>query len=200
MTIPKLLISLVLLVSTGGVRAQQATDPGESTPFQTKIVTDISLLDGRVYYNLREGEVVPEALVELGAWDVAFDRVALLVHGEGQLLASDFDAVRQASATGYLPSGVDLPLDLPEGLDWYRYNPTTHVVSARFDRTFVLRLKDGSHAKLQFLSYYKQGEPDKGALRYVTFRYAWQPDGTPVLETPADPSALRFFPDQNVVE
>ncbi|MFD1769978.1 HmuY family protein [Sphingobacterium suaedae] len=70
---------------------------------------------------------------------------------------------------------------------WFRYSLNTHIMQAIPNRTYIIRLPDGRHAKLQLINAYK-GNPEtvtnlKWPAPYFTFRYFVQQDGSKNLTT-----------------
>ncbi len=70
---------------------------------------------------------------------------------------------------------------------WFFYSLSTHIMQAIPDRTYVIRLNDGTYAKLQLVNAYKGNPPAVTDLYwpapYYTFRYFIQEDGTRNLKT-----------------
>ncbi len=155
------------------------------------LVKDLDLANGKILYNLSEGRIIPSSEENTDKWDVAFDRVSILANNKGQMILKDFDAVEIAPQDNYLTgeSGSGVEIEDGQGKSWYHYNPDTHAVSAVDGRTFIVMTSQGTYAKLQILSYYKQEDPEKGAPRFLTFRYAHQDNQT---------SSLASIPDTTI--
>ncbi len=163
-----------------------------------------------VYLSLADGlEVDPGAdPFDSDAWDLAFRRSNIKVNGGfsgtgevaiAPIATDDFDSVTVAPVTSYesdtIKDGVNP--DQPDFVNddntdfifrrensasingWFVYDSVNHVLSAA-DVVYVIRARDGTYYKFQFLFYYDQA----GTAGFPTFRY------TPV--DPPDPAASGF--------
>lgn len=192
---PRLLaLSLVLLVP-GCASIVPPPDP----PLVPALVRD---LDARgegghfTFYSLREDRVIPLADSASTAWDLAFRGTTILVNGgasgpgEGAaavLRDTTFEAVTEAPPPEAYAADRGVENDetaVPGGAGngWYDYDFVSGVVSPR-PVVIAVRTADGRFAKVEVQSYYR-GAPEPDALdpaeglRYYTFRYLLQPDGS----------------------
>ena len=68
------------------------------------------------------------------------------------------------------------------GNGWYVYNPQVMSITPIPGKIFVFKTNNGHYAKVEFLSYYKDGviPPDPvqslRAARYYTFNYVYNPN------------------------
>jgi HmuY protein len=126
------------------------------------------------HFSFRLGSVV-----EAGSWDLGFRRYAIVAGpGAGILDLGEvrFDDVRAAPRDGYVANeGGGEPRN-PAIAAWYRYGFFSHVLSPK-PRVWAVRTADGHYAKLEIVGYYCPGA-HPGCL---TFRYAYQGDGSPEL-------------------
>jgi hypothetical protein len=111
-----------------------------------------------------------------GGWDLGFRRYAIIAGpGAGILDLGErrFEDVRTVPASGYQANeGAGEPRN-PAIAGWYAYGFFSHVLTPR-PRVWAIRTGDGRYAKLEMVGYYCPG-PRPGC---VTFRYAYQPDGS----------------------
>lgn len=132
-------------------------------------------VDARAADAWREFSFRRGSVVDTGG-DLWFKRYAI-VAGPGagirDLGETSFDAVPSVPADGYQANeGAAEPRN-PAIAAWYRYGFFTHVLTPR-PHVWAVRTADGRYAKLELLGYYCPG-PQPGC---VTFRYAYQGDGT----------------------
>jgi len=116
------------------------------------------------------------AVVEEGAWDIAFRRhhvIAAPGAGIADLGAVAFDSVREVPAQGYAPTELGRDTVNPGVGKWYAYSMLSHLLTSK-GHVYAVRAVDGRYAKLEILAYYCR---DVGAACY-TVRYAFQGDGS----------------------
>jgi hypothetical protein len=191
-----LLIGLIGLVTSSLRRPTPPTYPITRRP---PIEAGDSLLSGRVTLDARSADrwsffdFSRDAPVEEPdplEWDVAVRRTSWIVNGgegfpgRGGAQASDtgYDDLRIALGGAYagtIVSGGDSAAAAFDG--WYRYDFLSHLLWPR-PISFVIRTADGRYAKLEIESYYCPG-PEPGC---VSFRYAYQGDGSGALASRAD--------------
>lgn len=118
-------------------------------------------------------------------WDLSFSSTTLRVNGEVLLLDEPFDAVTEAPKDGYADdTGAQPVIASGSGNGWYLYDASVHSIQPVPDRTLIIKTEAGTYAKVEILSYYRllEGEEQKDAPRYYTFRYVHQPDGSRRLQ------------------
>jgi hypothetical protein len=116
------------------------------------------------------------ALVDSGPWDIAFRRFHVITAPGGGILdlgAVPFDSVRQLPAAGYVPNAVGSDTTNPGVGKWYAYSMVSHLLTTKHHVYAVLTPR-ARYAKLELLAYYCK---DAGTA-CITFRYAYQGDGT----------------------
>jgi hypothetical protein len=114
------------------------------------------------------------------AWDLAFQRFHVRTRGGpngsgGVAVAvlenTDFDTLRAAPADGYQQdrggdsAGTRFEAD---GDGWYDYEPSTHKLSPKAGRVYVVHGDQGRYFKLQLVSYYDAA----GTSGWMRFRWA----------------------------
>ncbi len=112
-----------------------------------------------------------------GAWDIAFRRFHVIAAPGGGILDLDvvpFDSVRVLPVSGYLPNSLGPDTTNPGVGKWYRYSMLSHLLTSRH-HVYAVRTPAGKYAKLELLAYYCR----EAGTACVTFRYAYQGDGTP---------------------
>lgn len=126
-------------------------------------------------------------------WDIAFRGTSIIINGgtligvlgepsrtgvgalsletntfDGVILAPDRTNFTQDNAGIYaLPKG--------SGNGWYSYNPSNHIISPIAGKILVIKTHNGHYAKMEIISYYKDGDTslDSG---YYSFTYAYNPN------------------------
>lgn len=129
---------------------------------------DATAASHHTFYNIATGKTVAYTDSATTSWDIAFKGTSVIVNSgtsgpgivEAQLVASDYAALIEAPATGYMTSTPG---------KWYHYNGATHVISPLSNKTIAVKLADGIFAKIQILSYYKDRNIS-GTTRFYTFR------------------------------
>jgi hypothetical protein len=114
--------------------------------------------------------------VDSGPWDIAFRRFHLIAAPGGGIVdlgPVSFDSVVELPATGYLANAYGPDTTNPAVGKWYRYSMLTHLLTSK-QHVYGVRTPEGKYAKLQLLAYYCK---DAGTA-CITFRYAYQGDGT----------------------
>ena len=119
------------------------------------------------------------AVVDSGAWDVAFRRHHFITApgaGISDLGPVPFDSLREAPAPGegaYAATEFARDTMNPAVGKWYAYSMLSHLLTSK-RHVYAIRTADGRFAKLEVLAYYCR---DVGAACY-TVRYAFQGDGS----------------------
>jgi len=117
------------------------------------------------------------SLVTTGlGWDIGFHRTHVNA-GPGAAIADlgpvPFDSVLEAPAEGYRPNGPAKWDSNPAVGKWYDYSLISHLLTSR-RHIYAVRTADGHFAKVEIINYYCMGV----GTACVTFRYAYQGDGT----------------------
>jgi len=144
---------------------------GDSLVGPLTYTLDASSTDRWRRFDFRRG-----ATVDSGGWDIAFRRFHLITGADGGIVdlgAVPFDSVRELPATGYLPNTDASDTTNPGVGKWYAYSMLSHLLTSKH-HVYGVRTGGGKYAKLELLAYYCQ---DVGTA-CVTFRYAYQGDGT----------------------
>ena len=133
--------------------------------------------DGSATYTLdasqgdrwRRFHFASNALVESGAWDVAFRRNHIVVAagaGAQDLGAVSFDTVTEVPIEGYVATSFG-PDTVNAGIGkWYDYSMFSHLLSSKH-HVYAVRTADRQFAVFEVLAYYCR---DVGAACY-TMRY-----------------------------
>lgn len=143
-------------------------------------------------YNLRDNRTVANTDSASNKWDVGFRGTTIIVNGgairSGQGAASvytgtfeELTTVPASTTFAQDQSAASLAVPSGSGKGWYNYNGQTNIISPIPGRVIVLKTGEGTYAKLEILSYYKDAPATPGASsqgRYYTFRYVYQPDGS----------------------
>ncbi len=127
-------------------------------------------------------------------WDIAFRGSTIIVNG-GVSLGTNDEPARTGNAAAYLETGTftnisavnpvlfeqdsDTGYAIPSGggNGWYNYNPSLNQIDPIPGKVLVFRTHDGTYAKVEILSYYKDFDSSVGAnARYYTFNYVYQPN------------------------
>ncbi len=140
-------------------------------------------------------------------WDIAFRSTSIIVNGgtsgpgAGGVIVQQgiFADTKTAPTTGYVQdnynyvaksgtfaiSSSPLATGVTAINQWW-YNSGTNqstIVSPIAGQVFIIKTADGHYAKLEILSYYKGAPTVVNNLtdldRYYTFRYIYQPSGSP---------------------
>ncbi|TYA74350.1 HmuY family protein [Seonamhaeicola marinus] len=126
-------------------------------------------------------------------WDIAFRGTTVLING-GVSQGATNEPNRSGNGAAYIASGtlagvvnVDASLLLqdsasglaiPTGSDngWYNYSGhPTHLITPLAGKVLVIKTNDGKYAKVEILSYYKDGDTSSDSQHY-TFSYVYQPN------------------------
>jgi hypothetical protein len=116
------------------------------------------------------------AVVDSGAWDVAFRRFHLITAPGGGILdlgSVPFDSVAALPENGYIPNAVAGDTTNPAVGKWYEYSMLSHLLMSKH-HLYGVRTPRGKYAKLEILAYYCK---DAGTA-CLTFRYAYQGNGS----------------------
>lgn len=124
-----------------------------------------------IFFDLAAGRaLVPP---DTAGWDLAVRRFHVIVaDAAANLGAADFDSVAAAPDSGFVRTVAARDTTNAAIERWYRYGMLTHLLTPRGD-VHVVRGRDGSHAKVEILSYYCPGV-QPGCL---TFRWQLIPAG-----------------------
>ena len=156
----------------------------------TYTITDLAATKGKnkfTFFNFSSGQEISQADSNSTKWDIAFSGTTIIFNGGGKgpgtvsalvVAATSFEALTAAPATAY-----DLNIISGSG-SWYNYNPGAnnsgpHTITPIADKIIVVKLSDGTYAKVQILNYYlgapddvpTTGDPYTGTPQYYTFRY-----------------------------
>jgi hypothetical protein len=133
--------------------------------------TDTVTLDARdesrwVFFDLAEGRVLVPP--DTAGWDLAVRRFHVVAaDAAANVGAMDFAAVAAAPDSGWATTTMARDTTNAALARWYRYGMLTHLLTPRGD-VHVVRARDGTHAKVQMLSYYCPGvEPGCVTFRWV---------------------------------
>jgi hypothetical protein len=183
LTLAAVLVALTLRPASVPTYAPTPPAPRQASPALVGPVlytVDATAPEVWRHFSFRLGSVVDETDAR---WDLGFRRYAIIAGpGSGILDLGEvpFDQVRTVPSTGYLGNeGGGEPRN-PAIASWYHYGFFSHVLSPK-PRVWAVRTADGRYAKLEILGYYCPG-PHPGCL---TFRYAFQGDGSPRFEASA---------------
>jgi heme-binding HmuY-like protein len=116
------------------------------------------------------------AVVDSGAWDVAFRRFHLITAPGGGILdlgPVPFDSVAAVPDNSYVPNAAAGDTTNPAVGKWYEYSMWSHLLNSKL-HVYAVRTPRGKYAKLELLAYYCK---DAGTA-CVTFRYAYQGNGS----------------------
>ncbi|HKW40768.1 MAG TPA: HmuY family protein [Gemmatimonadales bacterium] len=116
------------------------------------------------------------AIVDSGSWDIALRRFHLISAPGGGIVdlgVVPFDSVLELPADGYLPNTAGPDTTNPAVGKWYSYSMLSHLLTTK-RHVYGIHTARGTYAKLELLAYYCR---DAGTA-CVTFRYAYQGDGT----------------------
>lgn len=178
----KILYTLVVLLAyVCAVQAQAFND--------TYTVSDLAANKGKgkfTFFNFASGKEVAVSDSNSTKWDIAFSTTTIIfnggVKGPGVVAAqivtpTTFEALTDAPAAGY-------DLNIISGMgSWYNYNSGTnnsgpHTITPIEGKILVVKLADGSFAKVQILNYYlgapevpTEGTSFAGTSQYYTFQY-----------------------------
>ena len=154
----------------------QLTVPRPVRPGDTLSGPATYTLDASSTDNWRRFAFGAGAVVDSGQWDVAFRRFHLITAPGGgirDLGLVPFDSIGELPADGYVPNDAAPDTTNPAVGKWYEYSMLTHLLTSK-QHVYAVRTAGGKYAKLEFLAYYCR---DAGTA-CVTFRYAYQGDGT----------------------
>lgn len=128
-------------------------------------------------------------------WDIAFRGTTIIVNGGASSGTAD-EPARNGKAAAYVASGTlasvksvetsKLKQDSSDGLaittgsgnGWYTYTgPPKHQIIPTAGKILVFKTRNGKHAKVEVLSYYKDSDASNPAnSRYYTFNYVFNPN------------------------
>lgn len=157
---------------------QLADRPARAAPPE-EIVRDTLTVDARDetrwrYVSLATGGSVGPA----DRWDLAIRRFTIVPSDAAiDLGAVQFEEVRDAPRGPWTPTAFAPDTANAALRRWYRYGFFSHLLTPA-GNVYAIRTADRRYAKIEILSYYCPG-PIAGCL---TFRYAYQPDGTVRLD------------------
>ena len=117
------------------------------------------------------------AVVDSGAWDVAFRRFHLITGPGGGIVdlgPVSFDSVAELPDIGYVANAVEAgDTTNPAVGKWYEYSMFSHLLTSK-RHVYAVRTPSGRYAKIEMLAYYCKD----GGTACLTFRYAYQGNGT----------------------
>ncbi|PIF00181.1 MAG: hypothetical protein CR994_06865 [Maribacter sp.] len=124
-------------------------------------------------------------------WDIAFRGTSIIVNG-GTSSGTEDEPERNGDAAAYIETGtlegitsVDTSLFVQDSADgfaittgsgngWYNYTGSPdHLILPIAGKVLVIRTRDGKYAKVEILSYYKDGDTNSDS-KYYTFNYVYQ--------------------------
>jgi len=126
-------------------------------------------------------------------WDIAFRGTSIVINGGVSSGATD-EPARNGNGGVYIASGAmasvtevntaSLEQDKADGYaiptgsgnGWYVYDPAAHSINPIAGKILVIKTHDEKYAKVEILSYYKDGVPSRDGSRYYTFNYVYQPN------------------------
>jgi len=147
------------------------TAVGDSLVGPVTYTLDASATDRWRYFDFGR-----DAVVDSGPWDIAFRRFHLIAAPGGGIVdlgPVPFDSVRALPAAGYTASTAGPDSTNPAVGKWYSYSMLSHLLTTKH-HVYGVRTAGGTYAKLELLAYYCQVV----GTACVTFRYAYQGDGT----------------------
>ncbi len=169
-------------VATFAPTTPMPRDAGRALVGPTLYTVDATSPERWTYFSFRVGAVTEDAGT---SWDLAFRRYQILAnggpgfHGGGGIVDLGpvrFDDVRTLPTTGYQPNEGAVDPRNPAIAGWYHYGFFSHVLSPK-PHVWAIRTADRRYAKVEIVSYYcPRSQPG-----CVTFRYAYQGDGSPVV-------------------
>jgi HmuY protein len=133
-------------------------------------------LDAHDTERWRRFDFARNAAVDSGPWDLAFRRFHVITAPGGGIVDLGpvaFDAVRELPATGYLANATAPDTTNPGVGKWYSYSMLSHLLTSKH-HVYGVRTAAGRYAKLELVAYYCKA----AGTACVTFRYAYQGDGT----------------------
>jgi len=133
-------------------------------------------LDAQATDRWRRFDFGRDAAVDSGPWDIAFRRFHVIAAPGGSIVdlgAVPFDSVRELPLAGYVANSSGPDTTNPGVGKWYAYSMLSHLLMSKH-HVYGVRTAGGRYAKLELLAYYCR---DAGTA-CVTFRYAYQGDGT----------------------
>ena len=174
------LLVIALLI---GSLAQPELPPYMPTVPHAKLVGDslvgpaVYTLDAAATDQWRRFDFARDAAVDSGPWDLAFRRFHVIAAPGGGIVdlgPVPFDSVRELPASGYRADSTGSDTTNPGVGKWYDYSMLTHLLTSKH-HVYGVRTAAGRYAKIELLAYYCRG----AGTACVTFRYAYQGDGTP---------------------
>jgi hypothetical protein len=139
------------------------------------------------------------AIVTNDNWDIAFRGTTIIVNGGTLIGLADEPARKGTGAVSIVSGALSAVTTIPavstfaqDGAKayafprsgdnvWYNYDSTTHIISAKAGKVFVVKTHDGKYAKFEILSYYKDAPaaPDANSVaRSFTFKFVYQGSNT----------------------
>lgn len=126
-------------------------------------------------------------------WDIAFRGTTIIVNGGTEIGLTDEPSRTGIAAVSLLSSTFNNVTAIPSATSfaqdetgtyafsepWYDYNSTTHIISPKAGKVYVVKTHNGKYAKFEILSYYKDAPANPNMtspLRYYTFKFVYQPD------------------------
>jgi hypothetical protein len=172
-----------------------AADPTQNPDGSPKTKTNKFTL-----FSFKDNAVIANTDSATSKWDIGFRSTTIIVNGgvsgpgqaQAQVVSGVFDELTDAPADGYSTDAQGTYAIS----GWYNYTgqsgtPANAIIPVP-GKIIVINTADGRYAKVEILGYY-YGNPDtstaqfadlntRPAARYYTFRFIYQPDGSPNLE------------------
>lgn len=140
-----------------------------------KNVKELDASKRNAFYSLDADKKVNEADSSKLSWDIALLQTTVRLGAGTSVIILDkqtFDKVTTAPTDGYIKDkAAQKAIPKGSGNGWYDYDRSEHTISPVPGRIFIFRTAKGKYAKLEFLSYYKDG--GYGETGFYTFRYAF---------------------------
>lgn len=189
---------LIIIVLAGfvfslGCKKKSPTQENEGLSVLEYMVDASSMDTTRwAYFSFSSGDTV--SVSEPGsstAWDLGFQRFRIKTNsgtsgpgGGGAINMGkiDFGSLNEAPESGYMIDTILTYQDMsgtheysgnPAMKDWYNMSGMPPTFTAK-DTVYVVRTADGKYAKVKILDYY-DAQHNSG---FVSFKYAYQPDGS----------------------
>ena len=154
------------------IPANVSTTSGTTFAPISDIPGDTDSEPGYTFYDLDTQTIITDTTS--AAWDIGFGGTTIIANsGNGggiQVVDGAYADVTTAPADGYA--------EQTESSSWYNYDFTTHVITAKEDKTILVQTPDGNYAKVQITSYYHS---DSNTGRYFSFNFTLKMDGTLAL-------------------
>ena len=140
-------------------------------------------------------------VVTTDKWDIAFRGTKILVNGGTKIGITDEPERTGQGAVSIVSGTFSSVTEFPEATTfnqdangayafptsgdnrWYDYNSTSHLISAKAGKVYVVKTHDGKYAKFEIISYYKNAPVTPDPLktedtRFYTFNFVYQANST----------------------